>query len=62
LTLHPTSADGAYVDFLMDERQDRVRASCRGNHDRLVQVNRRYNPDNIFHLDQNIRPDGQPGA
>ena len=35
--LHPTSAGGAYVNFLMDEGQDRVRASYRGNYDRLTQ-------------------------
>ena len=36
--LHPTSAGGAYVNFLMDEGQDRVRASYRGNYDRLARV------------------------
>jgi FAD/FMN-containing dehydrogenase len=54
--LHPTSAGGAYVNFMMDESQDRVRASYRGNYDRLVEVKRRYDPDNTFHLNQNIRP------
>jgi hypothetical protein len=54
--LHPTSAGGAYVNFLMDEGEDRVRASYRGNHDRLARVKRRYDPDNTFHLNQNIRP------
>ncbi len=54
--LHPTSAGGAYVNFLMDEGQDRVKASYRGNYDRLVQVKNRYDPENIFHINQNIRP------
>ncbi|HET6878165.1 MAG TPA: FAD-binding oxidoreductase [Jatrophihabitans sp.] len=55
--LHPSSAGGAYVNFLMnDEGQDRVRASYRGNYDRLAQVKRRYDPDNVFHVNQNIRP------
>ena len=55
--LHPSSAGGAYVNFLMnDEGQDRVRASYRGNYDRLAQVKRRYDPDNGFHVNQNIRP------
>jgi FAD/FMN-containing dehydrogenase len=54
--LHPTSAGGAYVNFMMDEGQDRVRASYRGNYDRLAQIKRRYDPDNVFHVNQNIRP------
>ncbi|MGH3194882.1 MAG: FAD-binding oxidoreductase [Streptosporangiaceae bacterium] len=54
--LHPTSAGGAYVNFLMDEGQDRVRASYRGNYDRLTQVKNRYDPDNTFHINQNIQP------
>jgi FAD/FMN-containing dehydrogenase len=54
--LHPTSAGGAYVNFLMDEGQDRVRASYRGNYERLAQVKKRYDPDNTFHVNQNIRP------
>jgi FAD/FMN-containing dehydrogenase len=54
--LHPTSAGGAYVNFMMDEGQDRVRASYRDNYERLAQVKRRYDPDNFFHVNQNIRP------
>ena len=46
----------------MDEGQDRVKASYRGNYDRLAQVKRRYDPDNMFHVNQNIQPAGQPGA
>jgi len=60
--LHPTSAGGAYVNFLMEEGQDRVKASYRGNYDRLAQVKRRYDPDNTFHINQNIQPARQPGA
>jgi FAD/FMN-containing dehydrogenase len=60
--LHPTSAGGAYVNFLMDEGQDRVKSAYRGNYDRLAQVKRRYDPDNTFHVNQNIHPAGQPGA
>lgn len=54
--LHPTSAGGAYVNFLMDEGQDRVEASYRGNYGRLTQVKDRYDSDNTFHINQNIRP------
>ena len=54
--LHPTSAGGGYVNFLMDEGQDRVQAAYRGNYGRLAQVKGRYDPDNTFHINQNIRP------
>jgi hypothetical protein len=54
--LHPSSAGGAYVNFLMDEGDDRVRASYRGNYRRLTEVKRRYDPDNTFHINQNIPP------
>jgi FAD/FMN-containing dehydrogenase len=56
--LHPTSAGGAYVNFLMDEGGDRVRASYSGNYERLAQVKRRYDPRNVFHVNQNIEPEG----
>jgi FAD/FMN-containing dehydrogenase len=54
--LHPTSAGGAYVNFLMNEGQDRVRAAYRGNYDRLALVKERYDPQNVFHVNQNIQP------
>ena len=43
--LHPTSAGGAYVNFIMDEGQERVSATYRDNYDRLVEVKDRYDPD-----------------
>jgi len=57
--LHPTSAGGGYVNFLMNEGQDRVKASYRGNYDRLARVKDRYDPDNTFHVNQNIQPASQ---
>ena len=54
--LHPTSAGGAYVNFLMDEGGDRVRAAYRDNYSRLTEVKRRYDPENFFHVNQNIVP------
>ncbi len=54
--LHATSAGGAYVNFLGDEGEGRIRAAYRGNHERLTRIKRRYDPDNTFHLNQNIRP------
>jgi FAD/FMN-containing dehydrogenase len=55
--LHPLSAGGAYVNMLMDdEGGDRVRMSYRGNWDRLRSVKSTYDPDNVFHVNQNIPP------
>ncbi|TDB71608.1 FAD-binding oxidoreductase [Actinomadura sp. KC216] len=54
--LHPTSAGGAYINFMMSEGQERVRASYRGNYARLVAIKNHYDPENIFHINQNIRP------
>jgi FAD/FMN-containing dehydrogenase len=54
--LHPYSAGGAYVNFMMDEGQDRVQATYRDNYERLVEVKNRYDPTNLFRVNQNIRP------
>ena len=55
--LHPHSAGGAYVNMMMhDEGPDRVRASYRDNYDRLVEIKRRYDPANLFRINQNIAP------
>jgi FAD/FMN-containing dehydrogenase len=49
--------DGAYVNFLQDEGQDRVRAAYPGpTWERLVAIKRRYDPTNLFRLSQNIAP------
>ncbi len=53
---HPYSAGGAYVNFMMDEGQERVRATYRGNYDRLARVKAQYDPDNVFAVNQNVRP------
>lgn len=55
--VHPYSMGGAYVNMMMDEGQDRVRAAYRGNYARLRQVKARYDPDNVFNVNQNIRAD-----
>ncbi len=56
--LHPHSAGGAYVNMMMDEGEERVRASYRNNYDRLAEVKRSYDPDNLFRINQNIQPAG----
>ena len=55
--IHPHSAGGAYVNMYMEEGQERVRRSYRDNYERLVRVKRQYDPDNVFRINQNIRPD-----
>jgi FAD/FMN-containing dehydrogenase len=54
--LHPYSLGGAYVNFMMDEGIDRIRATYRDSYDRLVEVKKRYDPANLFHVNQNIKP------
>jgi len=54
--LHPYSAGGAYVNFMMDEGEDRVKATYRDNYDRLVEIKNKYDPTNLFRVNQNIRP------
>jgi hypothetical protein len=56
--LHPYSAGGAYVNMMMDEGPERVKASYRDNYPRLVDVKDRYDGDNVFRFNQNIRPKG----
>jgi FAD/FMN-containing dehydrogenase len=50
------SEAGGFVNFMSGDDQDQIRASYKGNYDRLVEVKRKYDPDNLFHLNQNIKP------
>ncbi len=54
--LHPFSAGGAYVNFMMEEGQDRVQATYRENYARLAEIKYKYDPSNFFRVNQNIRP------
>jgi hypothetical protein len=54
--LHPYSAGGAYVNFLMDEGQERIQASFRDNYKRLAAIKKKYDPTNFFSVNQNIKP------
>ena len=56
--LHPYSAGGAYVNMMMEEGQDRVEASYGENYERLAKIKAKYDPANLFHVNQNIRPAG----
>ena len=52
----PLSEEGGYINFMADDDQDRIEANYKGNYERLVDVKRKYDPENLFHLNQNIRP------
>jgi hypothetical protein len=54
--LHPFSAGGAYVNFMMEEGEDRIKATYRDNYERLVTVKNKYDPTNLFRMNQNIKP------
>ncbi len=55
--VHPYSMGGAYVNFMMDEGSDRIKATYRDNYQRLVEIKRKYDPGNFFRINQNIKPD-----
>lgn len=54
--LHPHSAGGAYVNMMMEEGADRVKASYGANYARLAAAKQHYDPDNLFRVNQNIKP------
>jgi FAD/FMN-containing dehydrogenase len=50
----PFASAGAYVNFMTAEESDRIAAAYGPNYDRLLKVKQQYDPENIFHLNQNI--------
>ena len=56
--IHPHSMSGGYVNFMSGDDQDRIRDNYRGNYDRLAEIKRRYDPENLFRMNQNIKPGG----
>ena len=52
----PYASAGAYVNFMTEDESDRVAAAYGANYARLIQTKRRYDPENVFHLNQNIKP------
>lgn len=53
---HPYSAGGAYVNFMMDEGDERIKATYKGNYERLAKIKSKYDPANLFCVNQNIKP------
>ena len=54
--LHPYSAGGAYINMMMEEGEDRIRATYGRNYARLAKIKKRYDPANFFRVNQNIKP------
>jgi FAD/FMN-containing dehydrogenase len=55
--VHPHNLGGAYVNFMMDdESHGRVQSTYAGNYARLTEVKRKYDPTNLFRVNQNIQP------
>jgi FAD/FMN-containing dehydrogenase len=54
--IQPHSSAGGYVNFMAGDDQDRIRDNYKGNYDRLVKIKKTYDPANLFHMNQNIKP------
>lgn len=54
--LHPYSSGGAYLNFIQDEGQERIKASYKKNYERLTKIKKAYDPNNFFRVNQNILP------
>jgi len=54
--LRPHSDEGGYVNFMSGDDQHRVRENYGATYERLVAVKRRYDPGNLFRLNQNVAP------
>lgn len=52
----PFASEGAYINFLTDEETDRIAAAYGPNYDRLVELKKKYDPENVFSGNQNIKP------
>lgn len=60
--LHPFSTGGAYLNFIMEEGEDRIKKTYGKSYERLVQIKNKYDPENLFRVNQNIKPTVQTTA
>jgi hypothetical protein len=56
--MHPWAGKGTYLNYLMDEGEQRVRDSFGDHYSRMVELKSKYDPTNFFRLNQNIKPNG----
>src|SRR5688572_2803101 len=54
--LHPYSAGGAYINFMMEEGEDRIKATYGDHYEKLAAIKAKYDPKNLFRVNQNIKP------
>ncbi len=54
--MHPYSAGGAYINFMMDEGEERISATYGDNYKKLTEIKAKYDPNNLFRVNQNIKP------
>ena len=54
--LHPFAAGGAYINFIMDEGEESIKATYNDNYKRLSEIKAKYDPENLFRVNQNIKP------
>ena len=52
----PHSEEGGYINFMAGDDQARIKANYKGNYEPLADIKRTYDPGNLFHLNQNIKP------
>jgi FAD/FMN-containing dehydrogenase len=54
--VHPFTMGGAYVNFMMEEGEERIQATYGENYTRLSAIKKKYDPNNVFRVNQNIKP------
>lgn len=52
----PYSEAGGYINFMSEDDQSKIQVNYKGNYQRLVDVKRKYDPHNLFHVNQNVKP------
>lgn len=53
---HPYASGGTYVNFMMEEEKGRIESTYGNNLERLIKIKKKYDPTNLFHINQNIKP------